>query len=85
VENYSHITEPEARLTVTVEENVLVQLENLKTHPSIAAALGRGSVKLHGWVYKFESGQVFAYHPENGQFSPLKRTGKPVLQFQESI
>lgn len=60
-----------AQLTTAVEENVLVQLENLRTHPAVASALSRGKLKLHGWVYKFETGQVFAYDAENGQFSPL--------------
>ncbi len=70
-ENYEHIQEPKARLTATVEENVLVQLENLRTHPSVAAALGRDDMKLHGWVYKFETGQVFAYEPSSGQFASI--------------
>jgi carbonic anhydrase len=33
----------QALLTATVEENVLVQLENLRTHPSVAAGLSRAS------------------------------------------
>ena len=70
-ENYSHLTEEAARLTATVEENVLVQLENLRTHPYVRAALSRGELNLHGWVYKFETGQVFAYDSEEGQFVPL--------------
>lgn len=61
----------EALLTTTVEENVLVQMENLRTHPVVAAGLSRGKLKLHGWVYKIETGQVFAYNPEHGQFVPL--------------
>ena len=73
-ENYSHITGEAERLTATVEENVLVQLENLRTHPSVAAALGRNKLKLHGWVYKFETGQVFDYDPEESQFVPLTAT-----------
>jgi len=70
-ENYDHIKDPQALLLATVEENVLVQLENLRTHPSVLAALGRDELKLHGWVYKFETGQVFAYDPEEGQFTSL--------------
>jgi carbonic anhydrase len=58
-------------LTATVEENVLVQLENLRTHPSVAAGLVRGDLKLHAWVYKIETGEVFAYDPERGQFLPI--------------
>jgi carbonic anhydrase len=72
-ENYEHITEPKARLLATVEENVLVQLENLRTHPCVLAAMARREVKLHGWVYKFEAGQVFSYDPVAGQFTRLDR------------
>lgn len=72
-ENYGHITEDQARLTATVEENVLVQLENLRTHPSVAAAVSRGDLKLHGWTYKFETGQVFAYDVQSGQFVPIEQ------------
>jgi carbonic anhydrase len=68
-ENYSHLTEAAPRLTATVEENVLVQLENLRTHPSVAAALARDDLKLHGWVYKFETGEVFGYDPGQGQYN----------------
>jgi carbonic anhydrase len=79
-ENYGHLQDPQARLTAAVEENVLVQLENLRTHPSVAAALARGQLKLHGWVYKFESGQVFAYDAAQGQFESV---GHPELKAQE--
>ena len=58
-------------LTATTEENVLVQLENLRTHPAVAAGLSRGRLKLHGWVYKIDTGQVFAFDPERGQFVPI--------------
>jgi carbonic anhydrase len=62
---------PDAHLNVTTQENVLVQLENLRTHPAVAAGLASGRLKLHGWVYKIETGQVFAYDPQAGQFLPL--------------
>ena len=71
-ENYEHLTDASQRLTLTVEENVLVQLESLKTHPSVAAALGRGDLKLHGWVYQFETGEVFAFNPGKNAFLPLE-------------
>ena len=73
-ENYDHIIESSARLMVTVEENVLVQLEHLRTHPAVAAALARKALGLHGWVYKFETGQVFAFEPGSGQFVPVSKT-----------
>lgn len=76
-ENYQHITDEMARLTATVEENVLVQLEHLRTHPYVLAGLSRGDLRLHGWVYKFETGQVFAYDSDKGQFLPLSQFAPP--------
>ena len=70
-ENYTHLSDGQARVTATVEENVLVQLENLRTHPSVLAAMNRKELQVHGWVYKFETGQVFAYDPEQGQFNSI--------------
>ncbi|MFO0851495.1 MAG: carbonic anhydrase [Gemmataceae bacterium] len=66
-DNYSHL-EGDRRLTAAIEENVLVQLENLRTLPAVAGRLVRGDLRLHGWVYKIETGEVFAYDPAGGQF-----------------
>ncbi|MDB4338654.1 carbonic anhydrase [bacterium] len=76
-ENYPQLTDPAKRLKLTVEENVLVQLENLRTHPSVAAAVGRGELKLHGWVYKFETGEVFGYNPTENAFLPVEGVSLP--------
>jgi carbonic anhydrase len=70
-ENYGHLEEGRPRLMATIEENVLVQLEHLRTHPSVAAALSRRELQLHGWVYKFETGEVFAYDPAVQQFQSV--------------
>lgn len=69
-ENYGHL-EGDRLLTATVEENVLVQLENLRTLPAVGSRLVRGDLHLHGWVYKIETGEVFAYDVENAQFGKL--------------
>ena len=47
-----------ARLDALIEENVLAQLDNLRTHPCVASRLKSGSLSLHGWVYDIESGQI---------------------------
>jgi carbonic anhydrase len=75
-EKYGALTNS-ALLTATIEENVLVQLENLRTHPAVAAGCARNKIKLHGWVYKIETGGVFEYRPEQGQFLPIADS-KPV-------
>jgi carbonic anhydrase len=69
-DNYQHL-EGEKLLTAAIEENVLVQLEHLRTLPAVASRLVKGDLHLHGWVYKLETGDVFAYDPKEGQFVPL--------------
>lgn len=63
------------RYNVAIQENVLVQLEHLKTHPCVKQAMDEKLLRLHGWVYKFETGQVFNYDLEQGQFVPLLGEG----------
>jgi carbonic anhydrase len=66
-EKYQHLTDAPL-LTAAIQENVLVQLEHLRTHPAVASGLAAGKLKLHGWVYKIETGEVFAFDPSIGQF-----------------
>lgn len=61
-ERYGHL-EGEARLTAAVEENVLLQLENLRTYDFVSERLERGSLKINGWVFKIATGEVFDYDP----------------------
>ncbi len=85
-ENYAHL-DGTAKLKAAIEENVLVQLENLRTHPAVAAKLSRGKVSLHGWVYKIETGQVFSYDPIQGQYNSITVSNKvkPVTPQQLSV
>lgn len=73
VENYSDLT-GDAQLNVAIQENVLVQVENLETHPSVRAKLGRGTLTIHAWVYKLETGQVYAYSVDEKRFLPVSDT-----------
>ena len=68
-QNYSHLQSSQL-LNIATQENVLVQLENLRSHPSVAAAISNGDLAVQGWVYKIETGEIFIYHPENSQFLP---------------
>jgi carbonic anhydrase len=51
----------ETRLMRLIEHNVMAQLDHLRTLPAVAAALQRGALELHGWVYRFETGQISIY------------------------
>ena len=66
-ENYGHLA-GDRLVTAAIEENVLVQLEHLRTLPAVAPRLVRGDLHLHGWVYKIETGEVFAFDSASGQF-----------------
>ena len=67
-DNYAHL-QGNAKVTVMAEENVLAQIENLQTHPSVRARLEQGLLRIYGWVFKIETGEVFQYDPEGGQFN----------------
>ena len=69
-ERYGHL-EGDARLTAAAEENVLLQLENLRAIDFIARRLDAGTLEMSGWVFKIATGQVFDYDPTVGQFLPV--------------
>jgi carbonic anhydrase len=54
-----------------VAANVIVQLDHLRSHPSVAEKLDAGRIKLHGWVYHIASGEVTSYDAEQRAFVPL--------------
>src|ERR1700693_5822994 len=59
------------KVDAMVRENVIAQLANLKTHPSVRLALERGQLALHGWVYDIESGAIDALDGTTNRFVPL--------------
>ena len=63
--------DPEAELLALIHANVIAQLENLKTHPEVAAALARQSLELHGWFYDILTGTIETYNPADGKFRPF--------------
>jgi carbonic anhydrase len=59
-ENYQDY-EGEELLNAAIEENVMTQIENLRTYPVVHAKLYKGLLNIHAWVYKIETGGVFVY------------------------
>ncbi|NJR61000.1 MAG: carbonic anhydrase [Cyanobacteria bacterium CRU_2_1] len=62
-ENYSDHNKEEL-LEIAIAENVLTQIENLRTYPVIHSKLYQGKLKIYGWIYLIETGEVLAYDPE---------------------
>ncbi|HCT74122.1 MULTISPECIES: carbonic anhydrase [Psychrobacter] len=59
------------RVASMVRENVIAQIENIKTHPSIRLALRENRLALHGWVYDIESGDIDALDGATNEFVSL--------------
>jgi carbonic anhydrase len=62
---------PDERLVAATEENVLVQMNNLSTHPSVAAHLAAGTLRVYGWYYDIGSGQILQYDQSVTHFREL--------------
>jgi carbonic anhydrase len=45
-------------IMAVTEQNVLQQIENLRTHPSVKQRLSDGDHGLHGWVYHIGEGKM---------------------------
>ncbi len=61
----------EEQLDRAIEANVLTQLSHLRTHECVAAAVERGELQMHGWVWDIGSGRVRAFEPDVGGFVDL--------------
>ena len=61
------------QLDELTKENVLQQMQHLRTHPAVAAKLATDQVQLHGWVYNIESGTVLCHNPETGVFEEMEQ------------
>ncbi len=55
-------------LGILTEENVVAQLDHLRTHPSVAARLASGQLFIHGWIYNIGTSEIRAYDAEKGEF-----------------
>jgi carbonic anhydrase len=60
-----------AYLDRLIEQNVLVQLDNLRTHPCVEARVRDGQLGLHGWVFDIRSGTVRAFDAAHQRFVPI--------------
>ena len=59
-------------LEEVTQENIVLQLQHLRTHPSVAAKLATKQVELHGWLYDIETGAVHCYNEAKGKFEPME-------------
>lgn len=65
---YPHLDDKDKAHALAME-NVITQIQHLRTHPSVAAAMARGELTLHGWFFEIESGAIYALDGDSGTFS----------------
>ncbi|HEY4008820.1 MAG TPA: carbonic anhydrase, partial [Acidobacteriaceae bacterium] len=59
-------------IDVLTEQNVLLQLQHLRTHPAVATAVTTGDLTLSGWIYNIGTGQVSIAENNDLTFSPIE-------------
>jgi carbonic anhydrase len=64
-------------LAQLIEENVLLQMGHLRTHPSVAGSLAKGTLAIAGWVYEIEHGTVRIFDSQTSKFVPFDRLPIP--------
>lgn len=52
----------------TEQSNVLQQMKNLLTYPSVAERYNSGELGVHGWHYIIQSGDIYQYNQESRRF-----------------
>jgi carbonic anhydrase len=69
----SHVRDgfAEEPLDVLTEQNVLLQMQHLKTHPSVAAAMAAGELTISGWVYNIGTGEIEVAEDGQHTFVPI--------------
>jgi carbonic anhydrase len=60
-----------AELASLIRGNVVAQLANLRAQPSVARALAKGAISVHGWYYEILSGRIEQYDERQRKFFPL--------------
>lgn len=68
-DHYSELDKSD-KLDMLVAENVLTQIENLRTYPAVHSKLHSGNLSLHGWIYNINDGSILSYDSERHAFVP---------------
>ena len=71
-------------LAITMAENVVTQIENLKTYPVIRSKLHQNKMSIYGWIYDIETAEVLAYDPVTDDFEvPQTLLASPTIGTNE--
>lgn len=68
--HHGHDPASQEALSCMTEENVVSQLDHLRTQPVVAARLAAGTLRIHGWIYDIAHGEIRAFDAEKGGLPP---------------
>ncbi len=68
VDRQMTVESPEKREWLTEQINILVQMRNLLTYPYVLERYKDGRLKIYGWYYIIETGEIFNYNDQNQTF-----------------
>ena len=71
-----HDEKPGDLMRRVTEENVLLQMQHLRTHPSVAGAMASGDLTISGWVYDIGKGEVRISEDGGKVFVPVRIEGE---------
>jgi carbonic anhydrase len=54
-----------------IEQNVVLQLNHLRTHPSVAGRIAQKNLAVYGWLYDIASGTIFTYNEAGNRFEEV--------------
>ena len=57
---------------ITEKVNILVQMKNLLTYPFVKERVDAGTLKIMGWYYIIETGEIFNFNDETGHFEIIE-------------
>lgn len=62
------------------EENIVTQLEHLRTLPAVAVGLAKGSLSIHGWLYNIAEARLRLFDGAKGMFVEAPAEGDAIPQ-----
>jgi len=71
VEHLRHSDIPAEREWLTEQVNVLVQMRHLLSYPYVAEKVTAGKLRILGWYYNIETGEVLNFNDSTGHFEQV--------------
>jgi carbonic anhydrase len=62
-------------LRCLTEENVVAQLEHLRTLPAVAVGMAKGSLTIHGWIFEIPDAKLRVFDGAKGKFVDVPLSG----------